>query len=64
MQVPIPLLIALIVVAVLALALFAVLVLGRHPTSRLNPLRASAVEAGERTSDLAAEFFDWIRIGR
>jgi len=63
-RVPIPLLIALIVVAALALVLFTVLVLGRDPTSRLNPLRASAVEAGERTSDLAAEFFDWLRIGR
>ena len=34
------------------------LVLGRDPSSRLHPLRASAVEAGDRTSDLAAEFFD------
>jgi hypothetical protein len=61
---PIPLLIALIVVAVLALALVVVLVRGRDPSSRFQPLRASAVEAGERTSDLAAEFFDWLRIGR
>jgi hypothetical protein len=41
-----------------------VLALGRDPSSRLHPLRASAVEAGDRTSDLAAEFFDWLRIGR
>jgi hypothetical protein len=61
---PIPLLIAIVVVAVLAAGLLLVLVLGRPPGSRLAPLRASAVEAGERTSDLAAEFFDWIRIGR
>ena len=59
-----PLLIAIVVVAVLALALLVVLVRGREPGSRLHPLRASAVEAGERTSDFAAEFFDWLRIGR
>ena len=28
------------------------------------PLRASASEAGERTSDWAAEFLRWIRSGR
>jgi hypothetical protein len=61
---PIPLLIAIVVVVVLAVALIAVLVFGRDPQSRLHPLRASATEAGERTSDLAAEFFDWLRIGR
>jgi hypothetical protein len=61
---PVPLVIAIAVVAVLALALVFVLVLGREPDSRLHPLRASAVEAGDRTSDLAAEFFDWLRIGR
>jgi hypothetical protein len=62
--VPIPLLIAIVVVAVLAVALLLVLVLGRDPSSRLHPLRASAVDAGDRTSDLAAEFFDWLRLGR
>jgi type II secretory pathway pseudopilin PulG len=61
---PIPLLIAIVIVGVLALALALVLMVGRDPSSRLHPLRASAVEAGERTSDLAAEFFDWLRIGR
>lgn len=61
---PIPLLIAIVVVAVLAVALLVVLVLGRDPSSRLHPLRASAVDAGDRTSDLAAEFFDWLRLGR
>jgi hypothetical protein len=57
-------LIAIVVVALLAAALLVVLVAGREPGSRLHPLRASAVEAGDRTSDLAAEFFDWLRIGR
>jgi hypothetical protein len=61
---PVPLLIAIVIVALLVLALLLVLVLGREPTSRLHPWRASAVEAGDRTSDLAAEFFDWLRIGR
>ena len=61
---PIPLLIAIVVVAVLALAVAVVRVFGRDPESRLHPLRASSTEAGERTSDLAAEFFDWLRIGR
>jgi hypothetical protein len=61
---PIPLLIAIVVVAMLALALAVVRVRGRDPQSRLHPLRASATEAGDRTSDLAAEFFDWLRIGR
>jgi hypothetical protein len=59
-----PLVISLAVVVVIALALVVVLVAGRDPDSRLHPLRASAAEAGERTSDLAAEFFDWLRIGR
>ena len=61
---PIPLLIAIVVVAVPAIALLVVLVFGRDPQSRLHPARTSAAEAGERTSDLAAEFFDWLRIGR
>jgi hypothetical protein len=63
-RVPVPLLVAIVIVVVLALALTVVLTLGRDPSSRLHPLRASAVEAGERTSDLAAEFFDWLRLGR
>ena len=29
-----------------------------------TPLRASATEAGERTSDWAAEFWRWVRSGR
>ena len=61
---PIPVLIAIVVFAVLAIALLVVLTVGRDPQSRLHPFRASATEAGERTSDLAAEFFDWLRIGR
>ncbi|HEY0632050.1 MAG TPA: hypothetical protein VGC98_08335 [Thermoleophilaceae bacterium] len=59
-----PLVISIAVVAVVLVALLAVLLLGRDPDSRLHPFRASATEAGERTSDLATEFFDWLRIGR
>jgi hypothetical protein len=59
-----PLVISIAVVAVVLVALLAVLRLGRDPDSRLHPFRASATEAGERTSDLATEFFDWLRIGR
>ena len=59
-----PLVISLAVVAVVLVALLAVLLLGRDPDSPLHPFRASAAEAGERTSDLATEFFDWLRFGR
>lgn len=61
---PLPLLIAIVVFAVVAIALLLVMVLGRDPDSPAAPLRASAVEATDRSSDLAAEFFDWLRIGR
>jgi hypothetical protein len=61
---PLGAIIALAVFAVIALALVVVLVAARDPSSRLYPLRTSATEAGERTSDLAAEFWDWLRIGR
>ena len=61
---PLGAIIALAVAAVLVLALLLVRTLGRRPGSRLAPLRASAVEAGERTSDTAAEFFEWLRRGR
>ena len=38
--------------------------LGWSPARALAPLRASGVEAGERTSDWAAEFWHWLRFGR
>jgi hypothetical protein len=38
--------------------------LGWSAARGLAPLRASAVEAGERTSDWAAEFWHWLRFGR
>jgi uncharacterized membrane protein len=61
---PLAAVIALAVFAAIVLAVVVVLVYGRDPDSRLHPLRTSAAEAGERTSDLATEFFDWLRIGR
>jgi hypothetical protein len=61
---PLAAVIALAVFVAIVVALVVVLVYGRDPDSRLHPLRVSATEAGERTSDLAAEFFDWLRIGR
>jgi energy-converting hydrogenase Eha subunit A len=61
---PLALLIAIGVVAVVALALLVTWLLGYSPLSRERPLRASATEATERTTDLAAEFFDWLRLGR
>jgi hypothetical protein len=61
---PLAAVIALAVFALIVLGLVVVLVYGRDPESPLHPWRASATEAGERTSDLASEFFDWLRIGR
>ena len=56
--------IALVVAGILILALLVVRTLGGRPGSRLAPLRASAIEAGERTADTAVEFFEWLRRGR
>ena len=61
---PLVLIIAIAVVAALALAVALAAALGYSPGERLRPLRASAAEAGDRSSDLAAEFFEWLRTGR
>ena len=61
---PLAAIIAIAVFAALVAALALALWLGRHPDSRFAPLRASATEAGDRSSDLAAEFFEWLRSGR
>ena len=58
--------------AIIAIAVFAAVILGlalavwlgRHNDGPLGPLHASAAEASDRTSDLAAEFFEWLRTGR
>jgi hypothetical protein len=61
---PLPAIIVLAVVAALVAALALALWLGRHADSRFAPLRASATEASDRSTDLAAEFFEWLRTGR
>jgi hypothetical protein len=56
-----------IVLGALGVAVLAVAVgwlLGWAPASRDSPLGASFVEAGQRTSDAAAEFWEWVRLGR
>lgn len=61
---PLAVVIPVAVIAALILALVLVYALGYAPDDRLRPLRASAAEASERTQDLAAEFFEWLRTGR
>jgi hypothetical protein len=61
---PLAAIIAIGVVAALVLVVAAAVALGYGPGDRLRPLRASAAEAGDRSSDLAAEFFEWLRTGR
>ena len=58
---------AIIVIAVMgaiALISFATWLLGYSPLGRGGALRASATEAADRTADTAAEFWDWLRLGR
>nr|MBA3300586.1 hypothetical protein [Thermoleophilaceae bacterium] len=38
--------------------------MGWSPERWLRPMRGAATEAGTRTSDLAADFRDWVRLGR
>jgi hypothetical protein len=47
-----------------ALAVALAWILGWAPTGHGTPLRASFVEAGQRTADAAAEFWEWVRRGR
>jgi hypothetical protein len=61
---PLAAIIAIAVVAALVLVVALAYALGHAPGDRLRPLRASAAEASDRTSDLAAEFFEWLRTGR
>ena len=61
---PLGAIIAIAVIAALLLAVAVALLLGRYPGSRFAPLHASATEARDRSSDLAAEFFEWLRTGR
>ena len=61
---PLAAVIAIAVVAALVLVVFGGWLLGFSPLGRLQPLRASATEASERTADAAAELWDWLRTGR
>ena len=61
---PLAAIIAIAVVVALALVMVLAHTLGYASGERLSPLRASAAEASERTQDLAAEFFEWLRTGR
>ena len=61
---PLAVVIPVAIVAALILALALAYALGYAPGERMRPLRASAAEASERTQDLAAEFFEWLRTGR
>ena len=61
---PLAAIIAIAVLAALVLAVALAYALGYAPGDRLRPLRASAAEAGERTSVLAAELLAWLRTGR
>jgi energy-converting hydrogenase Eha subunit A len=61
---PLAAIIVIAVVAALVLAIVLAYALGYAPGDRMRPLRASAAEATDRTSDLAAEFFEWLRTGR
>ncbi len=56
----IPIAVVLVLLACVALAY----ALGHAPGDRMRPLQASAAEASDRTQDLAAEFFEWLRTGR
>jgi hypothetical protein len=61
---PLAAIIAIAVVAAIVLVLAIAWALGFDLGGRARPLRASAAEAGDRSSDLAAEFFEWLRTGR
>jgi hypothetical protein len=52
-----------VVAGILVLA-FVAWFLGWDTGRAAEPLRASAAEAGERTADGIAEFWDWLRLGR
>ena len=52
------------VVAALALLAAVAWFLGWSAERWTRPLRASAADAGERTADGLAEFWDWLRLGR
>jgi lipid-binding SYLF domain-containing protein len=62
--VTIVLIVVAILVAGLAVLAFVAWFLGWDVDRAGGPLRASASEAGERSADGIAEFWDWLRLGR
>ena len=61
---PLAAIIAIAVVGAIALVVALLYALGYLPGRGNGPVRASAAEATDRTSDLSAEFFEWLRTGR
>jgi hypothetical protein len=61
---PLAAIIAIAAVAAVVLVLWLAWALGFGTGERWRGLKASAVEARERSSDLSAEFFEWLRTGR
>jgi hypothetical protein len=61
---PLTAIIAIATVAALVLVVWLAWVLGFGSGERVRALRASAAEARDRSSDLSAEFFEWLRTGR
>jgi hypothetical protein len=60
--VPIAAIVVIVVAALLVAAGAAAWLLG-YPVTGLEPIRAAATEAGERVSDLTADFIDWVKLG-
>jgi hypothetical protein len=61
---PLAAIIAIAAVAALVLVVWIAWALGFGTGDRVRALRASAAEARDRSSDLSAEFFEWLRTGR
>jgi len=61
---PVALIIVLAALLVLLLAVWGAWALGFGSGERVRALKASAAEARDRSSDLSAEFFEWLRTGR
>jgi hypothetical protein len=59
---PVAALIVIVIVALLAVAGAAAWFLG-YPVTGLESVRAATAEAGERVSDLTADFIDWVKLG-
>jgi hypothetical protein len=61
---PLAAIIAIAAVGAIVLVVALLYALGYLPGRSNGPVRASAAEAADRTSDLSAEFFEWLRTGR